>query len=477
MYRVKLYHLRKNVKFVIMNSVFDTDKVLSSFYDLKGSVIGRNAKKGESVLKDNDLRKDKDGKIRLPNETRERLREQVRRDCQFLKDMKIMDYSMLVGIHYIPSKSAMKKDINGLKFRGSNVRKPQKLERSRSDQDNISPLVSDGRHHSRSKSTDSINFGMYHDAPGTKSNDFSMYHDDTFSYQSGPSSFRAVPDNVAKQSAPHNSPFDDPMKNSERSVTSTGSLQYDEDDEISLLGKIGSSYRTIDPKTVHQGTYDAMGEDFIKERKAIEIRRELAIEQSYWPFHRHYELNGDRRVIKIKANNTASGAESSDDMNMVGTVCAKSCLGDFTANDPDLNALRENLTLDDFVPPISSRRDGGLLMETKGLNLPLKVKAGGKVQKCDGKIYYMGIIDILQQFNTRKRLEARLRKMKGGAIAASCVHPQVYADRFVRFFDEYTLGTNDNTKIFEEDDGVEEVVFEPMDNKNKKKDKKKQKHN
>lgn len=82
-----------------MNSVFDTDKVLSSFFDLKGSVIGRNAKPNESVQKDNDLRKNIESSgIRLPDQVRKRLRDQVKRDCEFLKNMKIMDYSMLVGI-------------------------------------------------------------------------------------------------------------------------------------------------------------------------------------------------------------------------------------------------------------------------------------------------------------------------------------------------------------------------------------------
>jgi len=94
------------------------------------------------------------------------------------------------------------------------------------------------------------------------------------------------------------------------------------------------------------------------------------------------------------------------------------------------------------------------------LTLPLKVTtAAGKTQECDGKIYYIGIIDILQQFNVRKRLEARLRKIQGGEIGASCVHPEVYADRFVNFFDEYTQAKN--AKIDgPHGDGSEEVVFE-----------------
>ena len=68
-----------------MNSVFDTDKMISSFYDLKGSRIGRAAKPGESVKKDNDVRKilanDPNGGFVLPQAIRERMREQVIKDC------------------------------------------------------------------------------------------------------------------------------------------------------------------------------------------------------------------------------------------------------------------------------------------------------------------------------------------------------------------------------------------------------------
>ena len=88
MYRVKLYHLQRNVKFIVMNSVFDTDKMLSSFYDLKGSRIGRQAKPGESVKKDNDVRKaienDSNSGFILPQAVRDRVRQQVIRDCNFL---------------------------------------------------------------------------------------------------------------------------------------------------------------------------------------------------------------------------------------------------------------------------------------------------------------------------------------------------------------------------------------------------------
>ena len=103
MYRVKMYHLEKRTKFIIMNSVFDTDKYLHSFYDLKGSILGRKAKKSDTVKKDNDLReKLPKSAISLHPSVREKMRKQLEIDCNFLASMKIMDYSLLVGIHEKP---------------------------------------------------------------------------------------------------------------------------------------------------------------------------------------------------------------------------------------------------------------------------------------------------------------------------------------------------------------------------------------
>jgi 1-phosphatidylinositol-4-phosphate 5-kinase len=92
MYRVKMYHLQRTVKFIIMNSVFDTDKVLQSFFDLKGSALGRDAKPGQSVKKDNDVRSGlPDSVFSSPTPVRERMRQQLVQYLEFLKRMKIMD--------------------------------------------------------------------------------------------------------------------------------------------------------------------------------------------------------------------------------------------------------------------------------------------------------------------------------------------------------------------------------------------------
>ncbi|CAN0549737.1 unnamed protein product, partial [Ectocarpus sp. 8 AP-2014] len=63
MYLVKNGH--KKIPFIVMKCVEgDTNKTIHSKYDLKGSSLGRSAKEGEKVLKDNDLDV-KYGKIHL----------------------------------------------------------------------------------------------------------------------------------------------------------------------------------------------------------------------------------------------------------------------------------------------------------------------------------------------------------------------------------------------------------------------------
>lgn len=101
MHRVKMYHLRRKVHFVIMSSVFDTPEEIHSIYDLKGSLIGRHATEKEKasggVLKDLDLLESKT-KFKLGSK-KGKFIEQLRKDAMFLASLNIMDYSLLVGTH------------------------------------------------------------------------------------------------------------------------------------------------------------------------------------------------------------------------------------------------------------------------------------------------------------------------------------------------------------------------------------------
>lgn len=457
MYRVKLYHLQRNVKFIVMNSVFDTDKMISSFYDLKGSRLGRQAKPGESVKKDNDVRKllrnDPNGGFVLPPAVRERLKEQVIKDCDFLKEMKIMDYSMLIGVHYIPSKSAGSGDsIRGLVFRDSEsvrpnsrkkkeqkkvpqmVKKPQKIERARSDSG--SPFMKS--FFDRTLLTAPMQFNKssvqveMKRMPSGKKVDFLLDEEVL-----GNELLEEKPlDKMQRSNLSFNlNEIDEKISLDQQSMLSDSTLGFDEDE----MGHV--EFQQPSDEIVNSPVSESSHLDWRKERLEVDIRREVAIEQSYWPFHRYYEINGQRRVIPI--NNIYRSNIGEDDPNSLqNTNCAASCLGDPKNFDPDLTAARAKWQLKDYEKPISNRKDNGYTMDTTGIELPMDVtlgKQGKEKLDCDGKIFYMGIIDILQQFNIRKRMEARFRRLKGGGWdGASCVHPNFYAERFVNFFDEYT---------------------------------------
>ncbi|CAN0521983.1 unnamed protein product, partial [Ectocarpus sp. 8 AP-2014] len=53
-------------------------------------------------------------------------------------------------------------------------------------------------------------------------------------------------------------------------------------------------------------------------------------------------------------------------------------------------------------------------------------------------IYYLGIIDILQQYNTRKHAETFWKGLTHDRYEVSCVDPKLYYERFVDFLDHHT---------------------------------------
>ena len=57
----------------------------------------------------------------------------------------------------------------------------------------------------------------------------------------------------------------------------------------------------------------------------------------------------------------------------------------------------------------------------------------------DNTLAYFGVIDILQPYTPLKRLESLSKSVfnRGGKGAISCVEPDFYGERFLRFFDFY----------------------------------------
>eukprot|EP01038_Epipyxis_sp_PR26KG_P011644 gene11644-15594_t len=102
MHRVRMKKLQRDIYFVIMSSVFDTDKPIHHKYDLKGSLVGRLTNEEDclagAVQKDINLTRS-GKKLRLDQNKYSILTETLRNDVNFLKSLNIMDYSLLVGIH------------------------------------------------------------------------------------------------------------------------------------------------------------------------------------------------------------------------------------------------------------------------------------------------------------------------------------------------------------------------------------------
>ncbi|GJR64673.1 phosphatidylinositol 4-phosphate 5-kinase 4-like protein [Tanacetum coccineum] len=90
------------VRFIIMGNLFCTNHVIHRRFDLKGSSLGRLTDKPESEIQSTTILKDLDLKFmfRLDKAWIQEFRRQIDRDCDFLEQERIMDYSLLVGLHF-----------------------------------------------------------------------------------------------------------------------------------------------------------------------------------------------------------------------------------------------------------------------------------------------------------------------------------------------------------------------------------------
>ncbi|XP_051124653.1 phosphatidylinositol 4-phosphate 5-kinase 6-like isoform X2 [Andrographis paniculata] len=93
---------QKKVRFVIMGNLFCTEYATHRRFDLKGSSLGRLTVKPESEIDSTTTLKDLDLNFifRLQKSWFQEFRRQVDHDCEFLEKERIMDYSLLVGVHF-----------------------------------------------------------------------------------------------------------------------------------------------------------------------------------------------------------------------------------------------------------------------------------------------------------------------------------------------------------------------------------------
>ncbi|ERE90576.1 phosphatidylinositol-5-phosphate 4-kinase type-2 gamma [Cricetulus griseus] len=103
MYRVSVEN--EDSYMLVMRNMFSHRLPVHRKYDLKGSLVSREASDKEKVkelptLKDMDFL-NKNQKVYIGEEEKKIFLEKLKRDVEFLVQLKIMDYSLLLGIHDI----------------------------------------------------------------------------------------------------------------------------------------------------------------------------------------------------------------------------------------------------------------------------------------------------------------------------------------------------------------------------------------
>uniref|UniRef100_A0AAY4CD41 PIPK domain-containing protein n=1 Tax=Denticeps clupeoides TaxID=299321 RepID=A0AAY4CD41_9TELE len=94
-----------NIRLVVMNNVLPRSVKMQYKYDLKGSTYKRRASRKERekscpTFKDLDFQDMHDG-LYFDAETYNALTKTLQRDCRVLESFKIMDYSLLLGVHVL----------------------------------------------------------------------------------------------------------------------------------------------------------------------------------------------------------------------------------------------------------------------------------------------------------------------------------------------------------------------------------------
>ncbi|KAL7847033.1 hypothetical protein SRHO_G00220130 [Serrasalmus rhombeus] len=98
-----------NIRLVVMNNVLPRSLTMHYKYDLKGSTYKRRASRKERAkssptFKDLDFQEVHFEGLHLDAETYHALMKTLQRDCRVLESFKIMDYSLLLGIHVLGKK-------------------------------------------------------------------------------------------------------------------------------------------------------------------------------------------------------------------------------------------------------------------------------------------------------------------------------------------------------------------------------------
>ncbi|XP_059906124.1 phosphatidylinositol-4-phosphate 5-kinase, type I, beta a isoform X1 [Gadus macrocephalus] len=135
-----------NVRVVVMNNVLPCALKMNYKYDLKGSTYKRRANRKERLkssptFKDLDFQEMHEG-LHFDAETYNALMKTLQRDCRVLESFKIMDYSLLLGVHVLDKKAGSRGG-RGDSRRGQKVLYSTALESIQGNAKDPEPVVDD----------------------------------------------------------------------------------------------------------------------------------------------------------------------------------------------------------------------------------------------------------------------------------------------------------------------------------------------
>lgn len=473
MHRVKMYHLHRKVHFVIMGSVFDTKEQIHQIYDLKGSLVGREATQKEresgGVLKDNDLIKDKK-KLQLGSKKAAFI-EQITKDAMFLAKLNIMDYSLLVGIHNRRAEESMSvppSTINtGRNRMESHSRTPFRKgedEVAEGSQSHSSPRDSEDRKHvaeAAAEAGESVGaLGVTDESDPKPSPHYPMEHEISAMVDdiklnglndiSLPDEEPEVAPDSSKLTALKVPPLvqiaEQPLSNSSQPVPRTGRRRSSSNMSARRKSSTGSipvnAAFSTDATEVEEEEYDDYeyddddyeyddedcGDsdvaDALEDDTADVSNRKTT--QTEHPFRS--SLSPSLSIASSSANDHA-GMRGKEGANVARMFRNDMSFQSLTlASDDDSLGANKFVTFgpgEATVHPWTSRRDGGINSRTAD-------------EKRGEDIYFLGIIDILQQYNASKRVETFVKGMFHDKEQISSVDPMKYATRFIKFMTDNT---------------------------------------
>jgi hypothetical protein len=406
-------HKKKQIRFLVMASVFHTNLLIHRVFDLKGSAVGRNASAKEKkaqvpVLKDNDFLSMKT-RLKLSPDDAQEFKQQIRHEAEFLAKLNIMDYSLLVGVH----EKKLARQAQGTPFSRTSLVPNSHLDTPSTAQHFFPPSQTNSQNNLDASSVDQT------PAPSGQAS----------GEREGESEDRPI---AATPIVGH--PIAHAQDQAEREA-STNAPTHDLDAELKQM--------ELERANRHSTVSDADGNLAVP--TATSTTGELS-EVSLTPGEAHKALLTDKRRKKeekamAKSRRKELPVAAPKKYNLASTPHLSS---------PEFGGLEQTahlrpgratlkkmgaLTVDEkkkktLVTAASSK----LTLVTEESESSLFYRHHGGLPSADGQhIYFMGVIDILQTYRVRKKLEHFFKGAYMDKQKISCVPPNQYAARFSKF--------------------------------------------